>query len=390
IRSFGDDPVRVASMVSRYVSTIQSFGVMAVAKHFPGHGDTSIDSHLDLPSVDVDMNTLLNRELIPFKAAVDSGVSCIMTSHVSFPNIDPSRLPATFSSIILRDILRGMLGFNGVIISDALEMKAISGRFDVRDVASYGLKAGLDIFLRCFDFDYIFDLKDSIIRFVNNGLISRDRIYESFKRIENLRGRFNLPSIMDPIYKVPLENLRRNRYLSHKVSLAAVTVNNGDLLKPLGIFGSLAILIPKNLERFLSNFNPEVVSLFVNEFGADIGTMVVTVYDENISIDDVLDVVLNVDGVLFFTYNAIFNKYQLDLYEKIKDRVSVIVIAGLPYDANFISDKKPIIFTYGLNTISLSALVDVLCGSHIAGGGLPVKLNFSSICGTSPSHMHSL
>jgi len=375
IRSFGDDPNRVASMVSRYVSAIQSTGVMATAKHFPGHGDTSVDSHLDLPVVDVDLNLLLSRELIPFKAAIEAGVSCIMTSHVCFPKVDPSSLPATFSKYILRDVLRGMLGFDGVIISDALEMKAISSNFDVDEVALYGLNAGLNIFLRSGDLNYIFDLKDSIMKHVKSGRVDSKVLYDSYNRIEACRNRIkSYPSDIElSIYK-----FRKNRMVSLDASLSSITILNGDGFKPLQNFDSIAILIPKVLQRFLSNFNSEVVDMVVGEFGSYIGNMVISFYDEEVDLDDLMDIVLNVDGVVFFTYNAIFNRFQLDLYGKIRDRVSVVVVAGSPYDAELIDGDKPIILTYGLNPIVLSALVDVLCGVCKAHGTLPVKLNLKS------------
>ncbi|MEM3985527.1 MAG: beta-N-acetylhexosaminidase [Candidatus Methanomethylicia archaeon] len=375
IRSFGDDPFKVANMVSRYVSSLQSTGVMATAKHFPGHGDTSVDSHLDLPIVDIDLNVLLNRELIPFKAAIDAGVSCIMTSHVCFPRVDSSNLPATFSKYLLRDVLRGMLGFNGVIISDALEMKAISSRFDVDDVALYGLNAGLNILLRGGDLNYIFDLKDSILKLVKSGEVDPKLLYDSYIRIEALRNKIN--SYSSPI-EVSIKNLRKNRMLSMDVSLSSITLLKSDLFRPLKGYNSIAILIPKMLQRFLSNFSSEVVNLFVGEFGSYIDTLVISFYDEDVNFDDLMDIVYNVDGVVFFTYNAIFHRFQLDLYEKIKDRVLMVVAAGSPYDAELIDGDKPIALTYGLNPIVLSALVDVLCGVCEAHGIPPVKLNLKS------------
>lgn len=385
IRSFGDDPIKVASMVSKYVLTLQSLGVMATAKHFPGHGDTSVDSHLDLPLVDIDFNTLMNRELIPFKAAIEVGVSCIMTSHVCFPKIDSSNLPATFSSYFLRDILRGLLGFNGVIVSDALEMKAISSRFDVDEIACYGLKAGLDIFLRCSDIDYIFELKDAIIKCIKNGVVTPSEIHNSYTRINALREK--IKSLIKPS-EISISTFRKNRMMSRDISLSSITIINSSLFNSLKNLESIAILVPRRLERFLSNFDPDVVRMIVDEFGVYWGNMVVSFYDESSSIEDLIDIVLNVDGTIFFTYNAIFDNFQLNLYKEIKDKVVVVVAAGLPYDAEFINDK-PILLTYGFNPLILSALVDVLYGVCEARGILPVKLNLkTSICDNSLSHKH--
>jgi len=374
LRSFGDDPDTVSVMVSKYVSTLQSIGVMATAKHFPGHGDTSIDSHLDLPKVDVDLDLLMARELKPFKAAIDADVALIMTSHVSFPKIDETGLPATLSKKILRDILRGLLKFNGLIISDALEMKAISGRFDAGEVAFHGLNAGLNVFLRCDDYDSVFELKDAIIKCVRGGRVDQSVLYDSYARIEAVRGRIKSALSLHPPVKLSQSLFRRNRVASRDISLNAITLLNGEAFKPIKDLNSIVILIPKPLERFLSKFDYDVVGMVVGEFGSYVENIVLYFYDESSPIDDILEASRNVDGVIFFTYNAIFNDFQMDLYRIVRDRVSVIVVAGLPYDVELIGDSKPILLTYGLNPPSLSALVDVLCGFEGARGKLPVKL----------------
>jgi len=373
LRSFGDDPESVSVMVSKYVSTLQSIGVMATAKHFPGHGDTSIDSHLDLPIVDVDLNLLMARELKPFKAAVDADVALIMTSHVSFPKIDETGLPATLSKKILRDILRGVLGFNGLIISDALEMKAISGRFDVWEIAFHGLNAGLNIFLRCDDFDAVLELKDAIIKCVKSGRVDSSILYDSYAKIEAVRGRIKSALTLHPPAKFSPTLFRRNRAASRDLSLNTITLINGGAFKPIKDLNSIVILIPKSLERFLSRFDYDVVGMIVGEFGSYVENIVLYFYDESSPIEDIVESSRSVDGVIFFTYNAIFNKFQMDLYRIVKDMVSVIVVAGLPYDVELIEDSKPIFLTYGLNPLSLSALVDVLCGFEKARGKVPVK-----------------
>ncbi len=125
-RSFGANPETVASLTAAWISGAQDQGVLACAKHFPGHGDTSVDSHEGLPIVVADRETLDVRELVPFRAAVRAGVGAIMTAHVAYPALDPlPRLPASLSAHILQDVLRGELGFGGLIVSDALVMAGL-------------------------------------------------------------------------------------------------------------------------------------------------------------------------------------------------------------------------------------------------------------------------
>ncbi len=142
VRSFGDDPETVAGHVTAFVGGLQAHGVAACVKHFPGHGDTVVDSHVGLPVVDADLATLRVRELVPFKAAVDSGARCIMTAHAVYPAIDDQ--PGTISSQVL-GLLRDELGFDGVIISDAIDMQAISGTIGFAEGAVRALMAGVDL-----------------------------------------------------------------------------------------------------------------------------------------------------------------------------------------------------------------------------------------------------
>lgn len=142
VRSFGDDPATVAEHVTAFVDGLQANGIAACVKHFPGHGDTVVDSHVGLPTVDADLATLRSRELVPFRAAVAGGARCIMTAHAVYRAIDDQ--PATISPTVLA-VLRDELGFDGVIVSDAIDMQAISGTIGFAEGAVRALMAGCDL-----------------------------------------------------------------------------------------------------------------------------------------------------------------------------------------------------------------------------------------------------
>jgi len=142
-RSFGADPELVARHTAAWIEGLQSTGVAASAKHFPGHGDTATDSHLALPVVELPLEVLRSRELLPFAAAIAAGTETIMTSHILLPQLDG--VPATFSARILGELLRGELGFSGVIVSDALDMRGASGTTGIPDAAVRALAAGCDL-----------------------------------------------------------------------------------------------------------------------------------------------------------------------------------------------------------------------------------------------------
>ncbi len=143
-RSFGSDPRAVARHVAAFIEGLQSEGVAATAKHFPGHGDVSVDSHLALPVLNRSLEELGELELPPFRAAADAGVAAMMTAHILFPTIDRD-LPATLSNTVIRRILRGQLGYEGVVISDALDMKAITDHHAPPEANVLALLAGVDV-----------------------------------------------------------------------------------------------------------------------------------------------------------------------------------------------------------------------------------------------------
>lgn len=158
-RSFGADPEKVASMGAAMIRGLHSAGLLACAKHFPGHGDTRIDSHLALPRIDSDLDRLLQVDLPPFLSAIDENVDAIMTAHILFPALDP-HFPASLSKTILTDFLRGQLHYNGLIITDALNMKALTAHWTVAEIVLQAHLAGADLLLYG---DHLSDAVDSLL-----------------------------------------------------------------------------------------------------------------------------------------------------------------------------------------------------------------------------------
>jgi beta-glucosidase-like glycosyl hydrolase len=177
-RSLGGDPQQVAADAVRWLEACQSVGVLACAKHFPGHGRTTTDSHAGLPVVDTNAETLAKTDLVPFKAAIDAGVAGVMTAHVAFPSLDSSGLPATLSPTILGKVLRGDLGFSGLIVTDALIMEGVLGGGETVAVVK-ALAAGCDLLL------YPTDLAaciEALERAVSAGDLNEKEIERSIER----------------------------------------------------------------------------------------------------------------------------------------------------------------------------------------------------------------
>ncbi len=193
VRSFGISPHKVAMHTAAFTVGLQGEMVAACAKHFPGHGDTSTDSHLALPVVAVDPFTLAERELAPFTAAIQTGIAAIMTSHIMVPALDPEN-PATFSSAILGDLLRGELGFEGVIVTDALDMAGASAETGIPVAAVRALRAGADLLCLGTDMtreDYELVIA-AIIHAVHEGTLDIERLRDAAERTTALAVHYRL------------------------------------------------------------------------------------------------------------------------------------------------------------------------------------------------------
>ncbi len=188
-RSFGDDPERVALLGRIIIRSLQESGVMAVAKHFPGLGQAKVDPHVRLPVIDTRLEEVERINLVPFKAAVEEGVSGIMSSHAIYPALDPKR-PATLSEHVLTELLRNTLGFQGLMITDDLEMGAIAGECPVSEGAFMAFQAGADILLICKDQDHVVKSHRLLCDGLSGGSIREERVVESLNRIDRMKARF--------------------------------------------------------------------------------------------------------------------------------------------------------------------------------------------------------
>jgi len=180
LRSFGENPQLVAQLGAAFVRGIQDNGMLATGKHFPGHGDTEQNSHLELARVNASAARLDSVELVPFRAAVRAGVRGIMTFHGSLPGLDTSSLPATLNPRIMTDLLRGKIGFQGLIFTDALDMNGVLGKMTMAEVTQRAVLAGNDVLLMPTD---IAGAIDAVVDGVHRGLFPESRITESVRKL---------------------------------------------------------------------------------------------------------------------------------------------------------------------------------------------------------------
>lgn len=190
-RAFSSDKDIVSNLGVRQIKGFKSSNIISVAKHFPGHGDTDIDSHHGLPIINKTLDELKELEFIPFKKAIKENVSSIMVSHILLPEIDDIN-PASMSKTLITDILRKDLKFDGLIVTDDMTMKAITNNFDINESCIKSINAGCDLLLICHRYEKEIEVINSIKDAVNKGIISMDRINESVYRILSLKGNYKI------------------------------------------------------------------------------------------------------------------------------------------------------------------------------------------------------
>jgi len=179
-RSYGSDPIAVGDMAAAFQAGLHSQGIMSAPKHFPGHGNTASDTHQGQAIVASDAEHLASVEYVPFARLIDEGAQFIMTGHLQVPSVEPDNLPATFSRYLLTDILRGELGFDGIIVTDSMAMGAIIQEYSAEEAAVMAIQAGVDMILIPENYN---KAASGIIQAVDDGMITTQRIRESLLRI---------------------------------------------------------------------------------------------------------------------------------------------------------------------------------------------------------------
>lgn len=190
-RSFGNNKDTVAILGTSTMKGIQSKNIISVVKHFPGHGDTSVDSHVNLPVVNYDINRLKSFEFVPFKTAIQNGADAIMVGHILLPKID-SKYPSSMSYEIVTNILRKDLGFNGLVVSDDMTMGAITKNYSIEEASIKAINAGVDLLLVCQKYENTENVLKALKEAVLNGTISKERLDNALYNIISIKKKYLL------------------------------------------------------------------------------------------------------------------------------------------------------------------------------------------------------
>jgi len=379
-RSFGEAPKLVARLSAALIRGLQSSGIAATAKHFPGHGDTSSDSHQNAPIVKHDAKRIRSVELVPFRAAISSGVRLVMTAHIVVPALNggSNELPATLSPQILRDLLRRKMRFNGVIVSDALDMHAMEQGSSYVAETMAAVAAGIDLLLFNHDLSRVEPARSNLVQAARRGLISADEIHASARRIMALKNWIKRQS-QEPLAVIGCDE---HLCLAQEVARKSITlVRDTARLFPLRLVPDqkIAVAIPRPedltpadtssyvkpvLAKALRRYHPRVdeFSFGMSLAGGEIGSL-----SERLT---------KYDLVVLGTINATAHPAQAELVKKlIKQGTRVITVAlRMPYDLAAYPAASTYICTYSILPPAIEALAEALFGRIAFSGKLPVSI----------------
>nr|WP_245602124.1 beta-N-acetylhexosaminidase [Peribacillus kribbensis] len=385
VRSFGENPALVAAMGKAYVKGIQESGIAATGKHFPGHGDTAVDSHLGLPEVPYDLERLKKVELYPFQQAMDAGIDAIMTAHVTFPKIDSTKaiskkdgteisIPATLSEKVLTGLMREDMGFKGVIITDAMNMQAISDHFGPVDAAIRAVKAGTDIVLMPVGLK---EVAEGLYKAVRSGEIPEKRIEKSVERLLTLkinRGIIqteqagNISEIVQNAQQVV--GSAEHKQVEKEAAAKSITLVKNNSVLPVKAAKEDKIAVVGS--SYLADLEAQVKKHHDNV--TVISASKPLTQAQLSSISDAKYIIL---GTVTSTVSGRSPQSdQMKLAGQLVSGTIPVIAIGIrnPYDIMAYPDVDAYIAQYGFRTASFEASVDTIFGENHPSGKLPVTI----------------
>lgn len=366
IRSFSSDPAKVVEYGLAYAQGLQENGVLAFGKHFPGHGDTSVDSHVDLPLVPHNRARLDQVELVPFRAAIEANVAGIMTAHVTFPAIDPTPgLPATLSRPTLTGLLREELGYDGLIVTDSLEMGALLANGTPPEIgAALALAAGADLLLFNRDHAMHREAFANLVQAVKDGKISERQLDDSVRRILAAKEMYGVlhPAQVEVGSAADSIQTAEHLALSRLLAQESITLIR-DPQKLIPLTAGVLVVEPTAL-RGLTTF---------------LGGTILEV-DTQPSASQIAGVLHAAQGgrvVIFPIYNLDKNPQQLTLAQELSKAGNPLVMIAFynPFDVAHLPENVSVLVTYGFNPPSRAALLEALTGKIQPVGVLPIDFS---------------
>ncbi|TXK85636.1 glycoside hydrolase family 3 protein [Paenibacillus sp. N3.4] len=362
VRSFGEDPKLVAAYGEAYIRGLHSAGIASTAKHFPGHGQVSGDSHYVLPECELTLEQLMAGPLIPFQRAIEAQVDSMMLAHLIFPNIPESQgLPASLSPFFVTDLLRIQLGYEGVICTDDVEMGAIKNNFEPEEVGRLAIQAGNDMILMCHTPDFQQRVMNGIVQAVRAGDIAESQIDASLLRIERLKNSFVM-------YREKAQPLPMNSWEKEALALAKATIvveQDPASLLPLTPSKKYLLLVPKQEKLTVAdNAAASELTLEAKLLGKNINvkTIYTSMQPDAQEIEAIMAELTPYDVVMLGTINAHIFEDQLQLARRLADAKPLItLVLRNPYDAALLPQKTSKVFICSTSEYAMRAFAELHC-----------------------------
>lgn len=383
VRSFGERPEDVAKHGVAFIEGHHDAGVMTSVKHFPGHGDTAIDSHLNLPTISHSMERLGQVELPPFIEAIKAGTDTVMTSHIYFSTLDTEEeIPASLSKAVTTGLLREKLGFHGVIVTDCLEMNAVVSTAGTVEGALIALKAGADLLLISHTYDLQKQALDRIEAAVNEGELPEEWIDRAVERVWELKKKYLSWETTPALKEIPsFVGGEAHEELSRKQYERGVTVVKNDGLLPLNVQENMKILVisvsgqshtPVEGARKKDSILPAAIA----SHHANVLVEEVSSSPDEEEIARACKLANEADLIIFGTDNAFSLKRQVRIVKLLeeKNKPFVVVAVRNPYDLSRFPEVQAFITTYEPSALAVQAAADIIFGKIEPKGKLPVTI----------------
>ncbi|MEU0668298.1 glycoside hydrolase family 3 N-terminal domain-containing protein [Streptomyces lavendulocolor] len=379
VRSFGADPRAVAGMVAAQVSGYQRAGVAATSKHFPGHGDTSVDSHYGLPTITHTREQWRTLDAPPFRAAIAAGIDSIMTAHIVVPALDPAEDPATLSRPILTGILREQLGYDGVVVTDSLGMEGVRTKYGDDRVPVLALKAGCDQLLNPPKLSVAWN---AVLAAVRSGEISEARIDESIRRILRLKaklGLFHEPYVTHDAVDRTV-GTRPHLATADRIAERTTTLllNEGGLLPLDSARRPNLLVVGADAASPSGTTGPPTATLAgaLAELGFTTTVLPTGTAPTTAKIDEAVAAAAGKDAVVVGTYNVTATSSQRTLVSRLAATGVPVVTVAIrnPYDIARLTGQRATLATYSWTDVELRAAARVIAGRARPEGRLPVPV----------------
>jgi len=380
LRAFGSDPEAVARHVAAAVEGLHDEGVAATAKHFPGLGGATLDTHEALPSADRTFDDLRGSELVPFRAAIDAGVDVVMSAHLALPRVDASGDPATLSRAVLTGLLREELGFKGVICTDDLEMQAIAARVSLPEAAVRAVAAGADLVVFSRSLDAARAARDALRRALLDGVLDPVAVEASLARIDRLRANIALHA-NDVVPRTQLGDAADHIALVRDAARRSIAVLRAS-------DGALALALPPGARVFIANFaegggSDKSAARVHSPIGKALAAAGARVTEQPRDLDpaghefkQLLMAAGSADVLVAVTRRAFQHPLQAQAVSDLAmfGKPLVVIAALEPFDAAVVPDGATVIASFGDGDAALEAAAGVLLGTLKASGRVPVVI----------------